>query len=76
MRRTSRNRRATVSLKRLNKVFERSEASLVHSLPIQKTGPRPQMEENKRAHLRSSTSASRSWREPKGSRRIGTTVGT
>ena len=44
--RTSRNRRATVSLKRLNKVFERSEASLVHSLPIRKTicgiwGPTP-----------------------------------
>ena len=35
--RTSRNRRTTASLKRLNKVFERSEASLVHSLPIRKT---------------------------------------
>lgn len=44
--RTSRNRRVTVALKRLNKVFERSEASLVHSLPIRKTvcgiwGPTP-----------------------------------
>ena len=43
--RRSRNRRATASLKRLNKVFERSEASLVHSRPIRKTiggiwGPR------------------------------------
>ena len=35
--RTSRNRRVTVSLKRLCPVFERSEASLVHSLPIRKT---------------------------------------
>ena len=35
--RRSRNRRATVSLKRLNKVFEGSEALLVHSLPIRKT---------------------------------------
>ena len=44
--RTRRNRRATASLKRLYKVFERSEASLVHSLPIRKTiygiwGPTP-----------------------------------
>ena len=35
--RRRRNRRATASLKRLYKVFERSEASLVHSLPIRKT---------------------------------------
>ena len=35
--RTSRHRRTTASLKHLNKVFERSEASLVHSLPIRKT---------------------------------------
>ena len=34
---TSRSRRTTASLKRLNRVFERSEASLVHSLPIRKT---------------------------------------
>ena len=44
--RRRRNRRATASLKRLYKVFERSEASLVHSLPIRKTisgiwGPTP-----------------------------------
>ncbi len=44
--RRSRNRRVTASLKRLYKVFERSEASLVHSLPIRKTicgiwGPTP-----------------------------------
>ena len=32
-----RSRRATASLKRLNKVFERSEASLVPSLPIRNT---------------------------------------
>ena len=43
---TRRNRRLTASLKRLTKVFERSEASLVHSLPIRKTtcgiwGPTP-----------------------------------
>ena len=35
--RTSRNRRVTLSLRRRCKVFERSEASLVHSLPIWKT---------------------------------------
>ena len=35
--RTRRSRRATASLKRLYTVFERSEASLVHSLPIRKT---------------------------------------
>ena len=34
---TSQTPRATVSLKRLHKVFERSEAALVHSLPIRKT---------------------------------------
>ena len=34
---TSRTPRATVSLKHLCKVFERSEAALVHSLPIRKT---------------------------------------
>ena len=34
---TSRTWRVTASLKRLDKVFERSEASLVHSLPIRKT---------------------------------------
>ncbi len=44
--RRRRSRSATASLKRLSKVFERSEASLVHSLPIRKTicgiwGPTP-----------------------------------
>ena len=34
---TRRTRRATFSLKRLHKVFDQSEAALVHSLPIRKT---------------------------------------